>query len=178
MRSLARVDQFGIVVGDLEEAANAWIKRGIGPFFIWNRIDYPTFEYRGAPSQPEISLAFSYIGETQLELIHQHNEAPSVYASVRERSGYGLVHLAEYTFDLTAATSDFRRAGDRVVQYGKDREELEIMYFEGGSDGPPYLEFIATNEARARRRQRMKAAVRAWDGTRPLRFMSDLSDEA
>jgi hypothetical protein len=170
------VDQLGYVVESIEQSATEWVKRlGVGPFFFWENLVYPEFTYRGERQVLVTSLAFSYLGDVQIELIEQLNDARSVYADFKRRSGTGLVHIGQYVDDPAAAAAPIEARGGRLIQYGRDREGLEIMYFEAATHNGAYFELIGSNAARAARRARMKEAVRSWDGsTDPFRKMLDV----
>ena len=73
--------QVGMVVRDLEAATSFWSQElSVGP---WISIESSgadrRFVYRGQETPVEMVLAFSYTGETQLEIIAQTNTAPSPY---------------------------------------------------------------------------------------------------
>ncbi|MNL50474.1 hypothetical protein D3C87_1734930 [compost metagenome] len=73
--------QLAFVVPDLDEALHFWTaKMKVGPFVvIEDAMGDRRFLHRGAVSPVEIRLAFSYIGDTQIEVISPSNQAPSPY---------------------------------------------------------------------------------------------------
>jgi hypothetical protein len=47
-------------------------------------------QYRGEPSEADVSLAMSFAGHMMVELIQERSKAPSVYREVIEKRGSGL----------------------------------------------------------------------------------------
>ena len=73
--------QNGFVVRDLEAAVHFWAETfGVGPFFAMRHIPFATCVYRGEPTDADLSVAIAYSGEHQIELVQQHNDAPSIYS--------------------------------------------------------------------------------------------------
>lgn len=71
------VIQQGYVVPDIEQAMQHWIARGVGPFFVEKHIR-PKGEYDGQAIQPDLSAAFAYSGDQQIEVIqHTMTRPPS-----------------------------------------------------------------------------------------------------
>ncbi len=84
-RLFGPVIQLGYVVPDIQIALRHWIEvMGVGPFFLFEHMHPPGAEYRGKPTDIELTAAFSYSGEQQVELIQQHNSARSVYSDFLE----------------------------------------------------------------------------------------------
>ena len=63
------------------------------------------FIHRGQRSPVDITLALSYLGDTQIELIWQRNDAPCIYTEALQ-SGFGAGgthHVAFWPDDLSQA---------------------------------------------------------------------------
>ena len=87
-----------------------------------------------APCTVDFSVAIGYWGDTQIELIQQHNDAPSIYREFLQKGYRGMQHMCVVTHD----NSDFRmkanaavpighkvalkdlKVGDTVIKYGID----------------------------------------------------------
>jgi len=70
--------QIAFVTDDLQASLDYWCGiMGAGPFFETRRVVDGT--YMGKPSQPDINVMIGYWGDLQVELIKQHNDAPSIY---------------------------------------------------------------------------------------------------
>ena len=71
--------QQGYVVPDIYRAMDHWLARGVGPFYIEEHISPPA-QFDGQPFTPDISAAFAYCGDQQIELSHlriDHNQLGS-----------------------------------------------------------------------------------------------------
>ena len=80
------IRQLAFIVTDIDKAMNHWAETlGVGPFFIKRRITFSNFIYRGKPSaSPSVSIALANSGYVQIELIQQHDDAPSIYREYLE----------------------------------------------------------------------------------------------
>ncbi|WP_192886524.1 VOC family protein [Agrobacterium sp. LAD9] len=164
------IDQLGYVVTDMEAAVEHWTtKCGVGPFFLIEHISYRAFTYHGRPTEVDLSLAFSYVGSTQVELILQHNDAPSVYRDLITNAGSGLVHVAEFYDDFNDRIQDL--PDNAIVQTSLSHDGVETIYLEGAPHRGSYVEFIKGPPAHKERRRLMQQAATHWDGTRPLRVI-------
>ena len=65
-------------VRDLDAALAIWIERGAGPFRVARHMVIDT-EYRGQPSQLELSVAWGQFDGMQVECVQQHNDAASAF---------------------------------------------------------------------------------------------------
>ena len=93
IEGFGRVRQLGHVVADIDEAMQEWVGQGVGPWMVMRRVHLNAV-YKGQPSVPVIDVALAYKGDVQIELIRQHNTAPSPYLATIEQGSYGLHHLA------------------------------------------------------------------------------------
>lgn len=135
------VRQLGHVVEDIRGSIDAWQDEGVGPW-LWMRNVRLNCEYKGQPSRPLIDVALSYRGEMQIELIQQHNDAPSPYLQTRNRREFGLHHRAFLCENIDRCVQqaeaqglkilcDIRMVGSRYVylQVGDDSqaEFIELL---------------------------------------------------
>ena len=82
------VVQQGYVVPDIDEAMQHWIARGVGPFYIEKHIS-PACEINGEKAKVDISAAFAYSGDQQIEVIVQHNDVPTIYKQYLDKQPEG-----------------------------------------------------------------------------------------
>jgi catechol 2,3-dioxygenase-like lactoylglutathione lyase family enzyme len=169
---LGRRMQIGMVVNDIEAAARFWSERlAVGPWVMFdNAVDDRRFVHRGRDTRPETSLALTYAGETQLELITQTNDAPSPYLEFLESGREGLHHLEFWPEDYLASCQALERAGF---------QELTAIYLPDGTKnasyylGPPAFGAIVAVVPMTDYRKTYMSAIEqlaaAWDGSRPLR---------
>lgn len=107
------IRQVGYVVRDLDDAIAAWLGLGVGPWYTIREMTQTGSEYRGEPSEPTISIGFTNSGPTQIELIQQHGDTPSIYREFRDAGGDGYHQLAWWTPDFDGLMTRHRRVGRR-----------------------------------------------------------------
>jgi len=165
------IQQIGFVVDDLEKAALHWCHAcGIGPFYISEHIKYRSFRFRGQETPIDLSLAFSYSENLQIELIKQHNDAPSVYREFLSRSPSGVVHVATFSDDFDAETEIMKARGNSILQTSLDEKGVETIYFETDHHLGGLVELIRGYEELFQTLDKMKAACQTWDGSKPIRY--------
>ena len=104
--------QYAYFVDDIDLAAAKWHKLlGAGPFFAARHHRCDRFHYRGQPIEADVSYAFAYCGETQIQLIAQHDEQPSIYRDMFAAGEEGLHHIG-------ALVSDFDDELGRIEDMG------------------------------------------------------------
>ncbi|MBY8858675.1 VOC family protein [Nocardia sp. CA2R105] len=171
--------QVGMIVNDLEQALTFWTEvMDVGPWIVIEQsLGDREFVHRGEVSPVDMSVAFSYIGETQFELIAQNNDAPSAYREFLEEGREGVQHLAFWPDDYEHACAELERRGFEEVTVVRTADgEKNVSYFAG----PPLLgvliEVIPVTEARRQYVAAMEALARTWDGTRPIRRFASRAD--
>ena len=94
-RHFKGIRQVGYVVKDIEAAMTYWSEAvGVGPWFYRKVVDTTEFNYHGKPSAfPELSIAVANSGDLQIELIQQHNDAPSLYLDTLKQNGEVAQHI-------------------------------------------------------------------------------------
>ena len=85
--------QWGYVVRDLEAAMRHWTEvLKVGPFIAIADFGKTEARYKGKPTDVKLICAFSYVGDIQIELIQQLNDAPSPYMDFLAAGREGLQH--------------------------------------------------------------------------------------
>lgn len=85
------IAQTAYVVEDVDAAMTAYVERmRVGPWFVAGPFHPAKPVYRGRPIVPHLTLAFAHTGTMMIELIEQHDDAPSVFAEVARARGYGF----------------------------------------------------------------------------------------
>lgn len=109
---IPRFYQMGYVVDDLEEAVQRWQRTtGAGPFQWLRDVQVDDGQYRGGPSNAAFSVALAQCGNMQIELIAQHNDAPSCYRDLFAPGQEGLHHLAVRTECFDEDVGRYQAAG-------------------------------------------------------------------
>jgi len=160
------IGQIGYVVEDLEATALQWTKSiGIGPWKIFNPVKFDSLRYNGEPSDVTVGFALAFMGSVQIELIQQHNDAPSTYRDQLDTFGSGAQHICFYPEDYDAALAAGIDSGLTVMQEG-DIWGVDFAYLHG-TDGE-VLELARLSEERRTMRNGAIEAAASWDGQNPL----------
>ena len=108
--------QYAYYVNDIDEAARRWNEVvGAGPFFAARHHQTDRFAYRGEPVEADVSYAFAYAGDTQIQLIQQHDETPSIYKDMYGPGEEGFHHIATLVHDFEAEIKRFTDMGFEVA---------------------------------------------------------------
>jgi len=170
--------QVGLIVRDVDQALAYWTQvLDVGPFYVIREARIGNFFYRGRPSEDiVITMAFAQSGEMQIELIQQHNDAPSGYREFLSAGREGAQHLSSW-FEDPAAYDEARTAllgrGMQVVHETVSNDgSPRFAYFDSGVPFAPMIELSEAMLPGARIVQdTVIAASRGWDGTDPIREM-------
>jgi hypothetical protein len=172
---LGRRMQLSMVVNDLEAAAHMWgEKLGVGPWICFeNAMEGRRFVHRGQDSAVGMSLAMTYAGETQFELIQQTNDAPSPYREFLDAGREGVQHIEFWPEDYPASCAAFESAGF---------EEVSVIYQPDGTKNGSYfvspasvgvvVAVIPSTPFRQSYMTVIEKLAANWDGSRPLRRYS------
>lgn len=164
-----KVMQNSWIVADIDAAVDSWVRTtGIGPFFLVPRLEIPGLLYRGQPTDAIASIALAQAGEVQIELIQQHNDAPSVYRDMAPAGGTGFHHIAYYCHDYDADLAGFAAAGQPVAQSGAFAGK-RFCYLDTRASLGCLVELIEHSPVQQDFFARIAAAAVAWDGHDPLR---------
>ena len=157
--------QYAYFVNDLDESANKWHKLfGAGPFFAARHHRCDRFHYRGEPIEADVSYAFAYCGDTQIQLVQQHDDQPSIYRDMFAPGEEGLHHIATLVTDFDAELKRIEDMGyetacrlyaDRVDAAYLDTRPL-IGYFTELHGDPVHILGTFAN---------WKRSHELWDGT-------------
>ncbi|MEM9303107.1 MAG: VOC family protein [Pseudomonadota bacterium] len=160
--------QSGFVVEDLEAAVAHWASIGVGPFFAMRHVEFETCLYRGKPTDADLTVAIAYSGDHQIELVQQHNDAPSIYSDWLATRRPGLQHMGTLVDDLDAVLDANGWRGKRV-QHGRTAAGQRFAYLDTVFHDGGMIELIEADAAMLGAFAGMKAAAAKWDGSRALR---------
>ncbi len=169
LSDLGTVFQIAYVPRDFDAALKFWTEvMGVGPFYRRSRLRFPECRYRGQPSDIEFSVSIAYWGDTQVELIEQHNDAPSIYTAWHDAGHDGVQHVCIAVPDIAAAKAECEARGLAIEQEVGWPGGGAIYVDAGGGPGT-MVEMIQLNPAMEERFAMIRAAGRVWDGRDPLR---------
>lgn len=167
--------QLGLVVRDFDAALRHWAQvHGVGPFYCIRQAPVDNYRYMGreAPT-PIVSLAFGYQGDLQIEVVAQHNDAPSCYLDFLGSGREGAHHVCGWAANSTEYDERYARAnaaGLSAVHEGA-MGGIRFSYFDShNAPGGMYTELSEGGMAGAIDMfERMRLAARDWDGRDPIR---------
>lgn len=166
--------QNGIVVENLDTAVHHWVRTvGAGPFFVLRHVSFDYFTYHGQPSEPDISIALGNTGELQIELIEQHNDAPSPHLHFRRHKTSGLHHISSWTERYDNRMAELRDRGFVPDCEGSIAGGLRFAYFNADAlDGSAFeVSDLGEHNEFGRIHDLVRQAAVGWDGSEPLRVL-------
>lgn len=159
--ALGPIFQVAYVVEDLDQAAQWWAKHmGVGPFFALRNIQQAKMDYKGAPCTADYSAAFAMMGDTQIELIAQHDTKPSPY--IDHVGGGTIHHMAATTQDIDAAQAELEAGGMTYVASATSPDGTRWVILEGEEAGR--LELLQFPEGAPDFAGFLRQAAADWDG--------------
>ena len=166
---LGEVMQLAYVPADFDAALAHWLKVGAGPFFALDHVQLEDVRYRGQPAKVDFSMLLGYWGDLQIELIRQHDDAPSIYAAWRQAGREGLHHVCILVDDMAAARAAVAAAGGQVEQEAKVPGGGEVIYVDTGGGPGTMVEILKPAPGGRDFFAFMREAARTWDGSDPVR---------
>jgi catechol 2,3-dioxygenase-like lactoylglutathione lyase family enzyme len=156
------VVQQGYVVPNVRAAIDHWLARGVGPFFVEELDDFEGV-VDGETVRLNLTAAFAYSGDQQIEVIEPRGDVPSIYeAYLNEHPEGGLQHLAVWVDNIDAKLADLEATGHayRVHQrYGDGHAYIDSV------DAPGVMiQLMAHNEFVDELFRLIKQAADDWDG--------------
>lgn len=168
--ALGPVMQLSYCPADYDAALAHWVSLGAGPFFENHHVRLEDVKFRGQPSDIDFSMALGYLGDIQIELIRQHNDAPSMYTEWRAQGREGVQHMCVLVDDIDEARRRVAQQGGVVVQEGTLPGGIgAVIYVDTGGGPGTVMEYLQIGEAGRQGFAMMRAAHRDWDGTDPVR---------
>ena len=167
-QTLGPIKQLAWVPDDYDAALNYWTNTmGVGPFFEVPEVKVLDPVFNGAPSEAVFGIAIAYWGDIQIEMVRQHNDAPSIYHTQPYKGTGGMHHVCLFLDDVDGAIDVVEKAGGKIVFRGGTKEG--DMFYAHMGDGQPLVEGIYLGPRRAASFERMRQAAIDWDGSDPIR---------
>jgi catechol 2,3-dioxygenase-like lactoylglutathione lyase family enzyme len=173
------IRQLAFVVKDVRSAMRYWAGQlGIGPFFVVPEYEFVDYRYRGEPTRPPVvTLCFAQSGDLQIELIQQHNDAPSAYLDFLAAGREGAQHVASWFGDPREYEDACERMACRgftlVHESGPGNTLARFAYFETQIAGGMMVELAEALRPSVRAiTATVAAAANHWDGLDPIRVLT------
>lgn len=168
--------QLAFVVPDLDAAMEFWTKTmKVGPFIVIEKsVGDRRVVHRGKDTQMDMSLAFSYLGDIQIELVWQSNSEPSPYKEFLDSGQQGFHHFAFWPEDFEGTCRHFESSGYSEVCsiYMRDGTR-NVAYYDSPKGFGPMVEIVPMTPARMAYFSRIQRLANTWDGSRPVRRYVD-----
>lgn len=161
--------QSAYFVDSLDAAIPRWATTlDAGPFFVTSHHRADWFRYKGEPVEADVSYAFGYAGDVQIQLIEQHDDTPSIYRDMFGPGEYGHHHVAMLVHDYEAER-------DRLVAQGHElacelrANDVQACYFDTRPTIGTYTELHTDPDRIITTFARWKQAHLEWDRVDPFR---------
>ncbi len=163
--------QIAYVPEDFDQALRFWTETmGVGPFFLREHVKLERVLYKGQETRPDFDMALAFWHGTQIELIRQHNDAPSIYADWARSGRQGVQHMCVIVEDMAEARAMVAdRAGEIVQEVFMPGGMGEAIYVDLGGGPGTMIEYLWLHPDLARGFDAMRAAAAQWDGQDPVR---------
>lgn len=162
------IRQIGYIVKDIEQAMDHWSRvLGVGPWFYREDATPSVFTYYGKDSTPpRISIAVANSDTMQLELIQQHDDAPSLYRdSLKAAGGDCMQHVAFWTEDhFDAMRAQLIEAGYVEGHAGQMGQRGRFTYLIHKDLPSCVIEISETRGGKGEYFKKVAEAAQAWDG--------------
>jgi len=151
--SLGRKLQLAFLVKDMDAALELWTEKlNVAPFVVFEHaLGSRHFIHRGERSPVDLSLALSYVGETQIELICPRNDAPSIYSEALQHGieSARAHHIAFWPDDLASAWRELTCKGfEEVASIRSPAGEVDVYYLSSPASLGLMVEIVPMNSAR------------------------------
>jgi len=138
---------------------------------------FPHFEfidplYHGKPAQVDLSIALGFSGGLCVELMHQHDDRPSIFRDWQNDKGYGLHHMAVLAGDFPAAIDRWASKGAPAVFEAGFGVDTRLAFLETRESLGCYLEVIEFTEFVRSALTGLSEAHDNWDGKDVLRSLA------
>ena len=174
-RIFGPIDQVCWLVPDLDAAMLHFSESlGIGPWYAIPQMTPLDFNYGGEASAIEMSLAVTYSGRLQIELIQQHNDAPSMYKDSIDAGEYGQHHVGFFRRNYDEQLEQAIAGGYEVGQSGSLNGELRFSYLKTAATPGTTAELIELTDPVEAAFVAIHQATTVWDGNDAIRRMSEV----
>lgn len=166
-----RFFQLGHVVDDVFAAASRWASTfGIGPFHVLPVMEQQA-DYTGEMRSIRIQVAVAQAGPTQIELIQQHCETPSIFRDWSNNGVSAFHQIATITDDYDRKKAHFEALGYTTVAES-NAGKFRVAYVDTSADFGFYTEIVENHPGFLKRLQAISDTSAGWDGVDPVRIMT------
>lgn len=170
---MGAIMQIAYIVPDIYEAIERYTPRlNCGPWFVVEHFPLLDAQYRGEPTELDITLAIAFSGSMSFELIQQNNwSTQSVYTEVQQARGWGFHHFGVSCQDFDAEVSKYEALGHQMALYGVAGVGARAAYMDTTDVLPGMIELIEMTDKTEEFFAMMQNSSCNWDGTDPVRVL-------
>ncbi|MFO1400333.1 MAG: VOC family protein [Steroidobacteraceae bacterium] len=162
--------QMAYIVKDIHKAMDEWVnKLNVGPWFLLDHFTGINPVYRGQPSRADVTIAMSFAGHMNIELIQPNDAHPSVYKESADTKGFGFHHWGLASSDVDADIARYAKLGMQVAFRAGVPTGGDVAYLDTAGTMPGFIELIQTNPLMERIFAGWHGQALAWDGSNPVR---------
>lgn len=135
LQLFGEVRQLAYVVprGTFHRHIDHWVNSlGVGPWRVVEKPVIDNFSHRGVEGTLNFSFAVGHMGTMQIEIIEQHDDAPSTYNEFLHATNGagGLHHVAYWPDDMDEAEAQVSALGWTLVTAGEVGPHGRFRYYE------------------------------------------------
>jgi hypothetical protein len=142
---------------------------GWGPFYLMEHIPLAHSLYRGSPTPFDHTSAYGQAGEVMVELITQHNDAPSALRDLYAAHESGVHHVACFVDDLGVELARFRERAVAIALEARTSTGVDFAMVDLSMSLGHMLELYEPGEDLVRFYAHVRKSAQDWDGERPVR---------
>lgn len=152
-------------VRNLDDAIQRFHRmHGIGPFIVHRDMVLTDVWHRGRPSRLHISAAFVQAGPIQIELVTQHDDAPSTFREMFGPDAEGFHHCAVMPDDPEAAVREYATQGFSVATSLRAATGSGAYFVDTRAVLGHVVEVYVMNGSLRAHYEKVRLAAEQWDG--------------
>lgn len=169
---LGSVRQLAYVVTDLDAALDYWVNTlKAGPFFVMEHCPLENQKYYGEEGHADVTIALGNSGSLQIELIYQHNDAPSVYRDFLQAGRVGVHHIGLMPENYPE-TVKYYQSQNHSIAFECTVGDAPLVYFDTVKSMGHYVELWDNHSVFKDLFLMVEEAAQDWDGKDPIRMLN------
>ena len=157
------------VVPDLDVAMRHWTEVcGVGPFFVLEKAPMENLLHRGKPIQLDCRVGIAQAGRTQIELIQQRCDSPSIYRDLVPKGQIAFHHMATFCSDYDRELAHYQSLGHPLGMTGTFGD-MRFAYVDTSAALNCVMELLEDKPYVRDFFSMIAAAAVNWDGKHPVR---------
>jgi len=173
--AIGELMQLAYVTSDLDKAFAEWAAIGVGPFYTVERAPFTEVRYRGEVIDLDLSVGFAYWGNMQIEVIRQNDRSQSIFRDWQDRGISTLHHVCVAVSDMADVRRRLTENNHEILQEKWAGAAGEFVYAKPLTGPDLLVEYALIGPPFDTAFEAMRAAAATWDGSRPVRPISEVA---